>query len=56
MIRGKGTFVDAWARVESKFWSVDRPKDCARIVAHTVHRPRLPQGRKQRSWRTGLGR
>ena len=56
MKRGKGTFVDAWARVESKFWSKGHPRGCARIVARTVHRPRLHQKRKQRNWRTGPGR
>ena len=56
MKRGKGTFVDAWARVESKFWSEGHPRGYALIVAHTVHRPRLHQKRKQRNWRTSLGR
>lgn len=56
MKRGKGTFVDAWARVGSNFWNEGRPRGCALIVARTVHRPRLHQKRKQRSWRTSLGR
>ena len=56
MKRREGTFVDAWARVESNFWSVGHQKDGARIVARTVHRPPLHQKRKQRSWRTSLGR